>query len=77
MYNSNTNKFTVENIVDYASMQTERSEINEFVNNIDYFNYPFSNDTITNLQEISDGIFSALEKYDKQRLREINKNNNK
>ena len=72
MYNSKTNKFTVDNIVDYASMQTERSEIDEFVNNVG-FDYPFSNDTITNLQEISDGIFSALEKYDKQRLREINK----
>lgn len=72
MYNSKTNKFTVDNIVDYASMQTERSEINEFVNNVG-FNYPYLEDTITNLQEISDGIFSALEKYDKKRLREINK----
>ena len=59
MYNSNTNKFTVGNTVDYENMQIEKSEIDEFVNNIDYFNYPFSNDTITNLKEISDGILSV------------------
>jgi hypothetical protein len=73
MYNEKIDHFTIENNIDYLNTKKEKEKIDNFMLTIDTMNYPYFTETLEQLEEISDRIFAALSKYDKKRLKKINK----